>query len=500
MKLKDKFITFIICSIFLFVYFIVGSYKNIKDNIDNVYNVYLNGEMIGIISNKEELYALIDEKQQVVKDKYNVQNVYPPNGLQIIETYAYNPILTDLNTIYNKIEESQNFTIEGYEVKVSETNDHKEFSINVLDKEVFNEALEKFILAFISEEDYNNYLNGTQGDLEDTGIIYNSMGIQENITVKNKYISTKDKIFENSDDLAQNLLFGFNYNEQTYTVKEGDTIESVSEEHTLNTQEFLIANPRFSSKDSLLALGDKVNVTLINPELSFTYTVSEMREVEINFDTKIERDNTKASNYSEITTPGVKGLSIRTSHYDVTNGEPSSEVEIEDKVIREKVDQITTKGRKDSIWGSQTIQDTGSGWRWPTENPFSVTSEFAYRWGRHHNGIDISGSGFGSKIFAVNDGVVVYVSTGCPDVGSYPNSCGGGMGNQVIIDHGNNIYTQYGHLTSKIPVKQGQTVSRGTVIGYMGSSGQSTGTHLHFGFSIGYPGQGTYQNPRSLYR
>lgn len=502
MKTKDKFISFVLCAIIVCIYFIAGSYNLIDKDINKIYKVYLDGELLGAITDEEALYDLIDEKQQEIKEKYNVKNVYPPNGLEIIEAYSYNTEVTNLTTIYNKIEELQDFTINGYEINFSATTDHEEFSIYVLDKEVFTEATESFILAFVNQKDYENYINGSQEELEDIGLTYKEMGIIEDITIREKYISTNEKIYENSETLAQELLFGFDYEEQSYTIKEGDTVESVSEEHMLNTQEFLIANPQYTSKDSLLAIGDKVNITLINPEISFEYVVNEIKEVEQPYDTEVVRDNTKSPSYSEITTAGVTGLVIQKSHYSVVNGEPNSEITIDDEItVRKKVNQVTTKGRKEAAWGWQTTEDTGTGWRWPTENPYAVTSEFAPRWGKYHNGIDISGSGWGSKIYAANDGLVTRVVNGCADNGSYPNSCGSGYGNYVVVQHDNGYYTIYAHMLNKVPVRVGQTISRGTVVGYMGNSGQSRGTHLHFGVSIGDPmSGGSFINPRKLYK
>ena len=163
----------------------------------------------------------------------------------------------------------EDFTISGYEVKIGASENHEEYSFNILDKNVLNSAIETFILAFIDEEGYKDYMEGNNEELEDIGVSYKDMGIIEDISIKGKYISVNDKIYENSSELAQNLLFGFDYKENRYKVKEGDTIESVSEDHTLNTQEFLIANPKYTSKDSLLTLGEEVNITLINPQISF---------------------------------------------------------------------------------------------------------------------------------------------------------------------------------------------------------------------------------------
>ena len=505
MKFKEKVIVFIFCALVISLYLVIGSYNVIDNNIKKLYKVYLDGEVLGAISNRNDLYNLIDRKQQAIKDKYKVNSVYPPKGLEVIETYSYVEEESNLEDVYNKIENLQDFTIYGYEVKISKTEEHDEFSIYVLDKEIFRSAVEKFILAFIEEEGYYNYVNDSQEELDDIGMIYDNLGFLEEITIREKYISINDKIYESSDELVQDLLFGFNYQEHNYIVKSGDTIESVAEAYELNPQEILIANTKYSSKDSLLTIGDKLKIAYVIPEISFTYTVNEMEEVEYDYDNEIVRDNTKQSNYSEITTPGVKGISLITSQYTVVNGELASEVEIiKDIVIREKVNQITTKGKKSYSSNWEVFKETGAGWTWPTEPRYIVTSEYGYRslgGGKQHNGIDISGTGWGSKIYAANEGVVTYVFSGCANDGYYGNPCGSGYGNQVVIDHGNNIYTIYAHIMNDITVSVGQSVSKGQIIGYMADSGSSTGTHLHFAVSMGDPKRSAiYYNPRKLYQ
>ncbi len=93
-----------------------------------------------------------------------------------------------------------------------------------------------------------------------------------------------------------------------------------------------------------------------------------------------------------------------------------------------------------------------------------ITQRFAW----YHRGLDIS-TAFGTPVLAADSGTVTVA--GWPD--------GSGYGNRVVIDHGNGYVTWYGHL-SRFAVSAGQTVGRGSVIGYEGSTGRSTGPHLHF--------------------
>ncbi len=129
---------------------------------------------------------------------------------------------------------------------------------------------------------------------------------------------------------------------------------------------------------------------------------------------------------------------------------------------------------------SDTDPDTGgrvsgSGMRWPASG--TVTSGFGYRWGRLHAGIDI-GSGTGSPIRAAKDGTVIFAGTQ------------GGYGNVVIIDHGGGLTTLYAHQ-SRIATNDGADVNAGDLIGYVGSTGHSTGPHLHFETRV----SGSPQNP-----
>ncbi|SEJ87338.1 Peptidase family M23 [Propionispira arboris] len=126
--------------------------------------------------------------------------------------------------------------------------------------------------------------------------------------------------------------------------------------------------------------------------------------------------------------------------------------------------------RQSKYRGTGASHTSGGRMIWPLSGP--ITSEFGWRthpiFGRQifHSGLDIAGD-YGDPILAADGGVVInagWIS---------------GYGNTVIIDHGNGLNTLYGHCQS-LNVSEGQTVSQGQVIAYVGSTGNSTGPHCHF--------------------
>ncbi len=116
---------------------------------------------------------------------------------------------------------------------------------------------------------------------------------------------------------------------------------------------------------------------------------------------------------------------------------------------------------------------------WPAPSCNYISSTFKWRWGRQHSGIDICGSGcYGTNIVAAADGVV-----------SLAGWCGG-YGYCVMIDHGvmangKNLTTVYGHAARQPYVSVGQRVKTGDLIAAIGSTGNSTGPHLHFEVRVG---------------
>ena len=149
--------------------------------------------------------------------------------------------------------------------------------------------------------------------------------------------------------------------------------------------------------------------------------------------------------------------------------------------------------------GSATVNMTSGDWYWPLSNRYKISSLFGSRVdpinGRrdNHTGTDIPAPS-GTPICAAQDGVVTTVNAN-KNASSYGYYC--------IISHGNGYATLYAHQCQVPPVSEGQTVSKGQVIGYVGTTGRSTGNHLHFELRINgvrndvlklYPGM-TFTSP-----
>ena len=110
------------------------------------------------------------------------------------------------------------------------------------------------------------------------------------------------------------------------------------------------------------------------------------------------------------------------------------------------------------------VQGASGGWIWPVSG--TLTSPFGYRWGRMHEGIDISVPE-GTPVRAAKPGTVI--------LAAYT----GGYGNYTCVDHGGGLSSCYAHQSS-FAVSSGDQVDQGEVIGYSGNTGSSTGPHLHF--------------------
>ena len=425
----------------------------------------------------EKLYELSD-KEIVNMHSYIENNdiylhtseVYVPNGIDIKKVYTYKDKLYSVQDIYKKVVSEKSCTIAGYMFTIKSTSDSVEdITIYTLDKDVFNDAIERLITIFLSEEEYDAYKKNKQEKIATTGSIIKNVYIEQNISYKATNISVEEKIYTNSADLTDFLLYGIDYNEHDVTVKIGDTIESLAYDNKISIQEFLISNPQYTSKENLIAQGSKVKIASINPQIQVVVEKYEVFDQEVGYNTIETYDPSSNQGNIRVVQQGETGIERITQNTKLVNG-AISYVSPEGKtVIKSSVPKILSLGTK-------YVPNVGSvtSWGWPTTS-YIITSYYGYRsaiYGLYnttnwHSGIDI-GAGYGAPIYAANNGVIV------------SKGYSGSYGNCILVNHNNGFYTMYAHMSAFENVSVGETISRGQVIGYVGMTGAASGPHLHF--------------------
>ena len=474
------------CMIMLFVNF-ANRYQMTPKN---VYKVYLDGKSIGNIADKQELEDYINEEQKELKDKYSVDKVYIPEGVNIQNVTTYEKKVLTAKEVHNIIKDKKPFTVKGYKITIKKSSDDEDDRvIYVLDKKIFEKSMRSVLEAFVSKDDINNYENDTQPEIKSTGSLIEDIYIDQGITIKNTYISTDENIFTDEKTLTKYLLFGEIKEDQYYTVQEGDTIESVAYNNKLAVAEFLVVNPEFTSANNLLSVGQQVKVGLISPIVDVVVESHTILDQDSKYETETIYDDSMYAGVQKVETEGQNGVDRLTTKIKTVNGETTNVVIVSHETITPSIKKVVRVGTKSSSVNDPIIVSDGS-WAWPTISQYFISSYFGYRWGKVHEAIDIAGSGEGSPIFAAGAGNVVTAKRNAPSLGNY-----------VVINHNNGYYTIYAHMAS-LTVTQGQAVQKGQQVGTMGHTGFATGTHLHFGlYKNGMPYRdGIPLNPLILYK
>ena len=251
-----------------------------------------------------------------------------------------------------------------------------------------------------------------------------------------------------------------------YTIQMGDTISTIARKFNISINTILWANNLNSS--GFIKPGNQLTIL---PYSGIVYTVKSgdtLSEIatKFNIDTaKILSCNNLGNSLKigqKIIVPGAKQLAEATP---ITTSRPSNYTGI--SII------------KDIIKSPSTQKVSGGRMIWPTQG-HNITQYYSWR----HTGVDIANH-IGTPVYAAESGTVVIAATGW----------NGGYGNTIVIDHGNGIKTRYGH-SSRLLVSVGDEVEKGQEIMLMGSTGNSTGPHLHFEVLI----NGAHTNPLNYIR
>ncbi|HHY25192.1 MAG TPA: peptidoglycan DD-metalloendopeptidase family protein [Desulfitobacterium dehalogenans] len=269
-----------------------------------------------------------------------------------------------------------------------------------------------------------------------------------------------------SPEIVLEILTKGHESRTEYVVQPNDSWWLIARKNDMLTKEVLAGNPGMD-EDKTIQVGEKINLVKVTPYLTVVskgiYTGTET----IPFDVVSKTDYSLPSGSSVVRQEGSDGSKKVTYSYVQENGKNIEKEVLEEKITQQPVNQVIAKGPVYASSANVALsRGTGkaSGLSWPLRG--GLNSYYGFRSGSFHTGLDIGGD-TGEPFIAAAGGTV--------------SSAGwsGGYGNMVIIDHGNGVATRYAHA-SKISVSNGQQVGKGETIGLVGSTGRSTGPHLHF--------------------
>lgn len=314
-----------------------------------------------------------------------------------------------------------------------------------------------------------------------------------NVTVGfNKEVTLENGIYFNESFQQENdvesMLSGVQQQEKIYTVQTGDTLWSIAQKNDLTFRELCALNTNFKgaplAEDSNIQEGDQLIVTKQEALLEVRITKVETREEEIPFGTETTQSNEYTKGTTKTLQEGENGLRRVTMQnvYD-TNGVLLEQTILSTETIREPVNKKVVVGTKKVTKNGAAAYIGGSGqFIWPVPGYRNCS-----RWyGSGHKGVDICASA-GTPIYASAGGTVT-------KAGYNKAGAGTGYGYSVIISHSGGYTTVYAHCLS-LAVSAGQTVRQGQLIGYVGSTGRSSGNHCHFEIRR----NGSYIAPQSVF-
>lgn len=449
----------------------------VEANMVSYYRVYVAGKEVGTIANEEQLQALFKQKEQQYNEKYpQVEMAVHTEGITTVEEKAYKAKVSDDETL-NTLSGMLTGYAKGVELKV----DGKTIGI-VKDQATADAVLEQIkgkyapqakAVAASASTTFASKVKKTGGlqqqqasanTAKESDPMLESVDIKENVATET--IDTDpNKVLDVNEAVAR-ILEG-DEAAITYAVREGDTISSIAARFGITQKELFSNNP--GVKELTLQIGTELKINAVQPALTVKTVERVSEQIVTEPQVIVRKSADMRSGQSKVISLGESGL--KTMKYRLTkeNGEVVAEEWLGQEVVKESQPKIVVKGTK-------VVLGEGSGdFAWPVSGA-TLTSSYGKRWGKTHKGLDMVSSS--RNILASDDGVVTFAGTKS------------GYGNCIIINHKNGYETLYGHL-SKISVKKGDVVEKGTKIGVMGNTGRSTGTHLHFEIHK----NGSVQNP-----
>ncbi|SFL74251.1 Murein DD-endopeptidase MepM and murein hydrolase activator NlpD, contain LysM domain [Gracilibacillus orientalis] len=422
------------------------------EELSKVYHVYVDDEHAGIVENKDVVEDYIAEKISGHQDENDFTYTVNEEIDYVTET-VFSP-QADSHEVLDYLDEELTVAVEAQALTIG-ADVVGYFAEEEQAEQVIQEYKEKYVSADVLKKiDNDSEPESEPLSVGESHII--DVSLTEEVSIEDKKVS-EDEILSVKEGVT--LLEKGTLENKKHVVDAGDVLGSIASKYDLSLDKLLELNEDLT-EDSVIKIGDELNVTAYEPYVEVVVTEEKLEEDEVAYQTEVEESEDMYKGEEEVEQEGEKGTVETHYRMEKVNGKTEDMEVLEENVTKEPTNKVIVKGTK-------VVSSRGSGeFDWPAVGG-SITSRVGERWGSYHKGIDIAGVSDRS-ILAADNGTVT--SAGWDD---------GGYGNKIVIDHNNGYRTIYAHLSS-IDVSSGQTVEKGQQIGVMGSTGFSTGTHLHF--------------------
>lgn len=409
------------------------------------FNVYWGETIVGTIREEKEALIAVKELKDELCSVYEM-DIALDDKIGFEETYAKDNLLTPNDDLKNNIKSKIDFQVYGYTLEV----DGVEMG-SLKTKEEIEKILNEI------KEPYEDWTE------EDKTL--KQVKFVEDIKITRKKMQVGD--IGKSEEIYEALLTS---SEQirTHVIEVGESYWTIGMFYNMTVEELAEANPE--KNPDALQIGDEIRLVIPKPVVTVA-TVAEVEyDEEIKYETEIEYDDNMYTTQTKTKVAGVNGSAKILANEIKHNGFYIDKEIVKEDILEAPVKEVLVKGTKEP----PKTMATGT-FLMPTRG--RISSRYGMRNGRMHRGLDIA-AGTGTDIKAADGGKVVF--TGYK----------GAYGNLVEIDHENGHKTRYAH-NSKILVKVGERVYKGQTIAKMGSTGRSTGSHLHFEVLV----NGSNKNP-----
>ncbi|TQS76319.1 M23 family metallopeptidase [Ornithinibacillus gellani] len=476
-KPSGTFIALILLAIC--VLFSVSSTAWATGKLQTVYHVYADDTYIGKVDDQAVVEQFMEDKlEAAAQEEPSVHPVFAEE-ISFVPEKMFEPSFNNDETIAAL---AGNLTIaaDAVELRIGGT------SVGFFpDEETVLAVLTDYVTAFVDEKDFAGIevVDGAEDAVwQDVQLTLNKG--KKKLAVG--YSAIRDVQFSETVQIGKQkmdpaslltekqgvkLLKKGTLAEKVHLVQSGEVLSEIAAAYDLSTKKLLQLNPDVRKND-VLKIDQEIQVEKREALLDVLVTKEEKQEKNVAFETEVIDSKDMYKGDEKLEQKGKKGKKEVVYSISLKNGKEVSKKKTAEKVIKKPVDKIIVKGTK-------VVPSRGTGkLSWPTSGGY-VSSQMGQRWGRMHKGIDIARPS-NRAITAADNGVVT--SAGYQ----------GGFGNKIVINHNNGMQTIYAHL-SAIQVKPGQVVEKGTKIGVMGSTGNSTGVHLHFEVHV----NGALKNPLS---